>query len=148
MPTISRSALVEHSAESMFELVCDIESYPQFLPWCNGSQVNEQSDTHQLASVSTAAFMQQSTFSTRNRLEFGRLIAMELIDGPFKHLSGEWRFTELSPDACKVELDIEFEFASSLVSKLLGPAFNSVCDSLVSAFIKRADQLAARDKTL
>jgi len=88
--------------------------------------------------------MQQSTFRTRNQLEQGRLIAMELIDGPFKQLSGEWRFTELSPDACKVELDIEFEFASALVGKLLGPAFNSVCDTLVSAFIKRADNLASR----
>lgn len=91
--------------------------------------------------------MQQSTFSTRNRLESERLIGMELIDGPFKQLSGEWRFTELSPDACKIELDIEFEFASTLVGKMLGPAFNTVCDTLVSAFIKRADQLAGRGTT-
>ncbi len=147
MPTISRSALVEHSAKSMFELVCDIEAYPEFLPWCNGARVDEQSDTHQLAAVSTAAFMKQSTFCTRNRLESDRLIAMELVDGPFKQLSGEWRFTELSPDACKIELDIEFEFASTIVGKMLGPAFNTVCDTLVSAFIKRADQLAARKKS-
>jgi len=126
----------------MFELVCDIEAYPQFLPWCNGARVDEQSDTHQLAAVSTAAFMSQSTFCTRNRLETDRLIGMQLVDGPFKQLSGEWRFTELSPEACKVELDIEFEFASALVGKLLGPAFNTACDTLVAAFIKRADQLA------
>ncbi len=141
MPTISRSALVEHTAQDMFELVCDIESYPEFLPWCSAAKVDEHSETHQLASVTINQVINQSEFSTRNVLTTNQSITMELVDGPFKHLSGTWQFKPLGDSACKVELDIEFEFSSPMVGRLISPAFTKVCDSLVSAFLKRADQL-------
>lgn len=142
MPTISRTALVEHTAKDMFELVCDIDSYPEFLPWCSDATVDERSDTHQLASVSINQVINQSTFSTRNRLDTNQSITMELVDGPFKRLSGTWRFEPLGDTACKVLLDIDFEFSSPVMSRLISPAFKKVCDTIVSAFIKRADQLA------
>ncbi len=141
MPTISRSALVEHTTQDMFELVCDIESYPEFLPWCSDAKVDERSETHQLASVTIKQVINQSEFSTRNALETNQSITMELVDGPFKHLSGTWQFKPLSETACKVILDIDFEFANPMVGRLISPTFNKVCDSLVSAFIRRADQL-------
>jgi len=141
MPTISRTALVEHTAKDMFELVCDIESYPEFLPWCSGATVDERSDEHQLASVTINQVINQSRFSTRNLLQTDQSITMELVDGPFKHLSGTWRFEPLGDTACKVLLDIDFEFSSPVMAKLISPAFKKVCDTIVSAFIKRANQL-------
>lgn len=148
MPTISRSALVEYSAESMYQLVCDIESYPEFLPWCSGARVDEQSESHQLASVTISQIVQQSAFSTRNTLHNNESIAMELVDGPFKYLRGQWRFKPLGVDnnACKISLDIEFEFASTMLAKMISPAFNRVCDTIMNAFIQRAGQLQALEK--
>jgi len=147
MPTISRSALVEHSASSMFELVCDIESYPEFLPWCSGARIAEQSDSHQLASVSISQYMPQSEFTTSNQLSVNESIQMELVKGPFKYLKGNWRFTPLgeSNDASKVELDIDFEFATPVLAKMISPAFNSVCDTIMNAFLRRADELKKAD---
>jgi len=141
MPTISRTALVEHTSKDMFELVCDIESYPDFLPWCSAAKVDESSETHQVASVTINQVINQSEFSTRNALETNQSITMELVDGPFKHLTGTWQFKPLGDSACRVLLDIDFEFANPMVGRLISPAFNKVCDSLVNAFLRRADQL-------
>jgi len=142
MPSISRSALVTHSAADMFALVRDIESYPRFLPWCADASVAEQSDTHQLASVHMDKRMRSLKFTTRNRLEQDSAIHMGLVDGPFKKLSGVWRFTPLEESACKVELAIDFEFKSRVLGAVLGGAFSKICDTMVAAFVKRADELA------
>jgi ribosome-associated toxin RatA of RatAB toxin-antitoxin module len=143
MPTITRSALVPYSAADMYRLVCDVESYPQFLPWCDDARIEEQTATHQLASIAISKHFEQSRFSTRNRLAANQEIRMQLIDGPFRHLVGSWRFTALDETACKVELEIDFEFSNRLLASAISPAFTRVCDSLVSAFIKRADVVFA-----
>ncbi|MBX2886145.1 MAG: type II toxin-antitoxin system RatA family toxin [Granulosicoccus sp.] len=142
MPSIARSALVSHSAADMYALVCDVESYPDFLPWCQNALVTEQSASHQIATVLIDKRMQGVKFTTRNQLETNSAIHMELIDGPFKRLSGFWQFQPLSDDACKVELSIDFEFKSRILARLLGPAFSKICDSMVAAFVARADQLS------
>ncbi len=138
MSSISRSALVEFSAAQMYQLVADVESYPKFLPWCSASEVIEHSDEHQLASVSINKAFQQTKFTTQNKLEQDQQISMSLQDGPFKNLDGIWRFKALSENACKVELDIEFQFSSAVLEKMIGPAFNAVTQTVVNAFVKRA----------
>lgn len=143
MPSITRSALVSHSAANMFHLVSDIESYPRFLPWCAKASVAEQSHTHQLASISMDSKMRGLTFTTRNRLEQNAAIHMGLIDGPFKKLTGVWRFTPLNETGCKVELAIDFEFKSRILATVLSGAFSKICDTMVAAFVQRADQLNA-----
>jgi len=142
MPSISRTALVSHSAADMFALVRDIESYPQFLPWCSDASVAEQSDTYQVASVYMDKRMQGLKFTTRNSLQADEAIHMGLVDGPFRKLSGVWRFTPLEENACKVELAIDFEFKSRVLGAILGSAFTKICDTMVAAFVKRADELA------
>ncbi|MEE9334646.1 MAG: type II toxin-antitoxin system RatA family toxin [Granulosicoccaceae bacterium] len=138
MSSISRSALVGFTAAQMYQLVLDVESYPKFLPWCSGSEVTEQSVVRQLASVSIKKAYQQTKFTTQNALEQDQRISMSLQDGPFKNLDGVWHFIALSDSACKVELDIEFQFRSSLVEKMIGPAFSTVTQTIVNAFVKRA----------
>ncbi len=85
--------------------------------------------------------MQGLKFTTRNRLEQNSAIHMGLVDGPFKKLSGVWRFTAIDENACKVELAINFEFKSRILGAMLGGAFSKICDTMVAAFVKRADEL-------
>jgi len=141
MPSIARSALVSHSAAEMYSLVCDIESYPQFLPWCDSASVAEQSDTHQVATVVVDRRLRGIQFTTRNTLEAEKAIHLSLVNGPFKRLRGIWKFQAVSEDACKVELEMDFEFSSKVLGVVLGPAFAKICDSMVQAFVRRADQI-------
>lgn len=141
MPTIARSALVSHSASQMYALVNDVASYPQFLPWCDTARVIEQTDQHQLASLTIDRRMKGISFTTRNTLSENESIAMALVDGPFRQLRGVWHFKALDDASCKVELSMEFEFKSRVFGALMGPAFTKICDTMVAAFVKRADQI-------
>ena len=141
MPHIARSAHVPHTAADMYRLVRDIESYPDFLPWCNDARVVEESETHQVATIVVAKSLKQTHFTTRNRLEPEHAIHVSLVDGPFRRLEGSWRFTDAEGAGCRADLEVEFTFASRLFATLMGPAFTRVCDSLVGAFLRRADAL-------
>jgi len=141
MPSIYRSALVPYSAADMYQLVCDIESYPLFLPWCDDARIEEQSVSHQVASVAISKRFSQARFKTRNELVANEQICMSLVDGPFERLDGTWRFTALNSTACKIELDVDFQFANTLVAGLISPVFTQICDSLVSAFTQRATRV-------
>ena len=140
MARVERSALVGFSAEQMFDLVNDIDRYPDFLPWCGGAEILNQSDTEIEATVHIAKAGIKQAFTTRNTLERPGLIKMDLVNGPFKSLAGTWKFTVLSEKACKVELDLEFEFSTSVLEKLIGVVFNQIANSMLDAFVKRANQ--------
>lgn len=143
MAEIRKSVLIGHGAEAMFRLVDDVESYPAFLPWCGGGEVLERSPDRVVAVVHIRYHGIKAHFSTENAIEPGRRIGMRLREGPFRKLDGEWRFTPLAESACKVEFVLHYEFASSLLEKVLGPVFSQITGSFVEAFIRRADQLAA-----
>ncbi|UVE17085.1 type II toxin-antitoxin system RatA family toxin [Pseudomonas sp. LS44] len=138
---IQRSALLPYPARLLFELVNDVASYPQFLPWCSTTEVLEASDTHMLArlSIAKAGFSQQ--FVTRNVLLAGERIEMNLVEGPFTELHGLWNFKALTDKACKISLDLSFDYAGPLVRATLGPLFNQAANTLVDAFCQRAKQL-------
>ena len=139
--TIHRSALVPHSPEQMFALVDDIERYPEFLPWCRSAREISRDEDEVVASLDLAKGSVHKTFTTRNRLQPGKMIEMRLVDGPFRHLEGFWRFDRLQGDACRISLDLEFEFSSKLVGLAIAPVFNPVANSLVDAFVQRANRL-------
>ncbi|WP_407332328.1 SRPBCC family protein [Enterovibrio sp. 27052020O] len=138
MPRITRSALVPFSADQMFKLVNDVEAYPAFVPGCSGSRVLEASDRAMTASVDVAKAGIRKTFTTRNELVEGQAIKMELVDGPFRKLVGGWHFTSLDADACKIELNLDFEFTNSLVEMAFGRVFNELAVNMVTAFTQRA----------
>ncbi len=138
MAQISRSALVPYSAAQMFHLVDNIDLYPQFLPWCR-TAVEHQRDADQVkATVEIAKGAVNKQFTTLNRLQKDKTIEMRLIDGPFRHLHGFWRFDELKTDACKVSLDLDFEFSNKILSLVIGPIFNQIANTLVDSFVQRA----------
>lgn len=138
MAHISRSALVPYSAEQMFVLVDTIRDYPQFLPWCRSSVELDRNTDEVKASIEIAKGALNKSFTTLNRMQSNKLIEMSLVDGPFQHLHGFWRFDELKPDACKVSLDLDFEFSNRLVGLAIGSIFNQVANTLVDSFVERA----------
>lgn len=144
MKHVRRTALVHHSARQMFDLVNDVEAYPEFLPWCRSSRVFEASDSHMRAQIEMAVGGLARSFSTRNTLEPPGRIELSLLHGPFRHLHGEWRFDELSGQACKIHLEVSFEVSNRLLSAVLTPAFEKICNSLVDAFTRRADRVYGR----
>lgn len=141
MPKISRSALVPFSAEQMYQLVNDVDSYSDFLPGCTGSRVIASSHNEMTAAVDVAKAGISKTFTTRNLLQNNQSINMQLVDGPFRKLMGGWQFTALSPDACKVELHLDFEFTNKLIELAFGNIFKELAGNMVQAFTQRAKEV-------
>ena len=139
MPTICKSALVTHSAAEMFALVDDVSSYKEFLPWCGDSEELSRNDDEVKASVTISHSGLNKTFTTLNRLQKNKMIEIKLVNGPFKHLHGFWRFDSLSEDACKISLDLEYEFSNMLLGIAIGPVFNQIANSMVDSFCQRAE---------
>ena len=136
--TVSRNALVPYAASEMYALVDDIESYPQFLPWCKNAKILSRNDDEVRASIELARGGIQRAFTTCNRLQPGKMIEMRLVEGPFHHLDGFWRFDALTGQACKVSLDMDFEFSNRILSMTIGPVFGQIVNSLVDSFCRRA----------
>jgi ribosome-associated toxin RatA of RatAB toxin-antitoxin module len=138
MREVHRSAIVPYAADAMFALVADLESYPQFVPGCTGSSVVSRDAKGLVASLSLSKGPFVSTFSTRNSAEPPRRMTMELLEGPFRSLHGEWLIEPLGEQGCRIDLRVRFEFASAARDWLLGPAFELTCNGLVDAFVARA----------
>jgi ribosome-associated toxin RatA of RatAB toxin-antitoxin module len=141
MPSVNRSALIGYSAESMFDLVNDVEAYSGFLPGCSDTRIVKQTEDSMEAALLIQKAGVKQWFTTSNTLERGKSIEMKLLDGPFKMLSGGWRFIELSEDACKIELDLKFEFSSKIVELAFGKVFNAIANNMVQAFTERAKEV-------
>lgn len=136
---IQRQALVLHSAADMFRLVHDVPAYPEFLSWCVHAEVHEQTDKLQLATLGIALGGVRQRFTTRNHLVADERLQMNLVEGPFRSLRGEWRFEGLGEAGSKVSLTLEFELSRSLVSAAFSTGFAHVADRMVKDFVRRAN---------
>jgi ribosome-associated toxin RatA of RatAB toxin-antitoxin module len=139
MKKISRTAIVEHSAEAMHALIEDIEAYPRFLPWCREARVLERGAAGTLASLTVGLRGLRQSFTTRNLSQAGRSIDMRLVEGPFHSFAASWRFTPLADGACRIEFAMQYEFSSRVLARVLEPLFQGIADTMVDAFIRRAD---------
>lgn len=142
--TVRKSVLVWHSPHEMFELVSDVEHYPDFLPWCEYGRVVERTPDGMVATIGMAFGGVHKHFTTRNVHEADRHIHLQLVEGPFSQLEGDWRFTPVGDDsqrACRIDFSLVYGFSSTVLAALVGPVFDRVADSLVDAFVKRADQV-------
>ncbi len=122
----------------MFVLVDDVEAYPEFLPWCNDTEVHKRTDNVVDATLELHKGSLSNHFTTRNTRREFEAIELELIGGPFRQLQGGWKFTEIGEEGCKVTLELEFEFENKLIDMMFGAFFEDTCNSLVDAFTKRA----------
>lgn len=116
----------------------DIESYQAFLPWCSSSHVQSRTEEEVRGVLELTHSGMHKSFTTLNRLQKGKMIEIRLVEGPFRQLEGFWRFEPLAENACKVRLDMNFEFTNKLVALAFGPVFNHVTNTLVDAFCQRA----------
>jgi ribosome-associated toxin RatA of RatAB toxin-antitoxin module len=136
--SIQKTALVPYTPAEMFALVSDIEAYPKFLPWCSGAHVRLRSEDDVEATIDISKAGVEKSFTTHNRHQVDKMIEMRLVEGPFQRLDGYWRFDPLGDAACKVSLDLQFEFASHMLDMVVGPIFSQIANTLVDSFHKRA----------
>jgi len=141
MQRVLKSVLVPYSAARMFELVDDVDRYPEFLPWCGGAHVLEVHDGGKTARIDIDYHHIKAHFTTDNVNRAPESIVVTLRDGPFRHLHGEWRFQALDPDACKVEFELAYEFATHLLEAVVGPVFSHIANTFIDAFVRRAEKV-------
>ena len=133
----------------MFDLVADVESYDQFLPWCTESRILSSDEERVepggpyevVARLGLSRGPLKGAFTTRNRVERPHEIRMQLVEGPFSELTGQWRVESLGDVGCKLMLDLEFDFSGATKDMLLGAVFEHTCNELVDAFVRRAGQV-------
>ncbi len=138
---VRRSALVTFTPEQMFDLVIDVERYPEFLPWVSGAQLHEKSASELTASMEMQRAGVRERFTTRNAFERPAQMTLALVQGPFRVLEGRWSFQPIGEAGTRVDLEMRFEFANRVVSMLFGRAFEQSCNQLIDAFIVRARQV-------
>lgn len=122
----------------MFDLVADVQKYPEFMPWCGGATVQAQDETGMQAAITISIAGIKQTFSTRNEHDYPKLITFRLVDGPFSALTGKWAFQELAEDACKVVYTMEYAFSNRALEMVVGPVFNRIATSFIDSFTHRA----------
>ena len=144
MKTVHKSVLLWYSPQEMYKLVTEVDHYPKFLPWCEGARVVRADERFTLVEIGISFAGIRHNFTTRNVNTAGRQVTIELVDGPFSRLDGDWRFTPLgdaSQRACKVELSLTYGFRSGALEKLAGSTFDRIALNMVDAFVKRAVQV-------
>jgi ribosome-associated toxin RatA of RatAB toxin-antitoxin module len=144
MKTVHKSVLIWYSAEEMFALVTKVEDYPQFLPWCDHATVVAADEAGMTAEIGISFSGIRQTFTTRNSHVAGRQVRMQLVNGPFSKLDGEWNFApvgDATQRACRVDLKLRYGFDNAALAALVGPVFDKIASSQVDAFVKRAEQV-------
>ena len=144
MTHIYHEIMEPYSAQQMFDLVNDINSYPQFVPDCIDTGVLQRDDNLLLAYIEVEKFGFKKRFTTLNRLKESSKIEITLIDGPFKKLVGAWTFTPILENQSKITFDLTFEFNSKLLDMTFTPIFKDIMKNMVIAFSNRAKQLYDR----
>jgi ribosome-associated toxin RatA of RatAB toxin-antitoxin module len=146
--SIQKSVLIWYSAQQMFDLVSDVASYPQFLPWCDRASVLQRHADGQTAEIGLNFRGLRQSFTTRNThvQSLGGVMEdrLQLVSGPFSKLEGVWRFSPVGGadlGSCKVELHLSYDFDNAAMAALVGPVFDWIASSLVDAFVKRAEQV-------
>ena len=139
MPTHQETRRLPHRPEQMFELVADVEKYPEFLPWCVASRIRSRSDTLLVADLVIGFKGIRESFTSRVSLDRENLvIQVEYQDGPFKYLNNHWKFDEGSNGACVLDFYVDFEFKSRILQKVITLLFGEAVRRMVGAFEDRA----------
>ena len=141
MTEIHKKTVVPYSADEMYALVNNIEAYPDFLSWCTTAQILHTSDHKLTATIGLKAGKIKQTFTTENTMRPGRSIKMQLVKGPFKYLHGHWQFEPEGAQSSTISLDMDFEFKNKLLKLALSNTFNKIMESLVTSYIKHAQEV-------
>ena len=140
MFTIKKQAIVFHSKERMFELVDQVEDYPTFLPWCGETEVLARNKDITRAKINIRFKGIKQSFTTENHKTYPDKMVINLIDGPFKKLEGEWRFIEIEEGSSRIELELNYEFKNFILEKLISPAFSVIANTFIDSFVTKANK--------
>lgn len=138
MKSIKRQKNIVYSAEQMYQLVNNVKRYPEYLPWCSGTEILLETEEELKARIDIGYGGFQKSFTTHNRMQRGKMIEIRLLDGPFNHLEGFWLFEDIDDNQSQVRFDLEFEFVASFFNFAFEPVFHQMADSMVDAFCDRA----------
>jgi ribosome-associated toxin RatA of RatAB toxin-antitoxin module len=156
MKHVKKSVLLWYTPREIYDLVVDVPSYPQFLPWCQRAEVLEHDAQGMTARLHLAYAGVRHAFTTRNTHVPGEVVTMSLVDGPFSDLQGEWRFAAIGPppvaaatatapgggpQACRVEFELRYAFSSRPLELVVSPVFDRIANTFVDAFVTRAEQV-------
>ena len=147
MKHVKKSVLLWYSPREMYRLVTDVEAYPTFLPWCERTEVIERSAEGLVARLYLSYLGIKQSFTTRNHHEPDRSVTLKLVDGPFSHLEGCWRFLPVPADAgpeakaCRIEFTLDYAFSNRALEALVSPVFDTIANTFVDSFVKRAEQV-------
>jgi coenzyme Q-binding protein COQ10 len=146
MPTHAEKRIVPHSAAQMYDLVADVNAYPQFLPWCAAARVRKRHPEGEREVLNADLVISfkvfREKFGSRVTLTPGECkIDVEYLDGPFRHLNNHWVFRDLPEGGCEVDFFVDFEFKSAILQAVIGMVFNEAMQRIVQAFESRADSL-------
>jgi ribosome-associated toxin RatA of RatAB toxin-antitoxin module len=147
MASVHKSVLLPYSAQQMFDLVAHAEDYPKFIPWCAGATIVGGTLDTPIVRLDINYHGVRASFTTANQNSPPDRIVIELREGPFRRLDGTWRFRALAPAACKVELDLHYDFATPVLEALVGPVFNHIAKTFIDAFVKRAESVYTPSKS-
>ncbi len=140
---VRRVLLVTHPAERMYDLIEGAEHYPAFLPWCAGATVTERSDDIVAADIRVDWHGVRFDFATRNLKRRPQWMGVRLARGPFREFEGEWQLTPLGDEGCRVAFLLRYDFDNALLRRVAGHVFERITNTLVDAFVARADGLGA-----
>ena len=143
MHKVEKTVLVMHSAAQMYAMVDAVEDYPKFLPWCGGVDLLARTETITSATLHINYHGIKQQFTTQNSKQFPHSMQINLKNGPFKHLDGDWHFIALHANACKIEFRLNYEFANGFLEKLISPVFSHIATTFVDGFVARADKIYA-----
>ncbi|MFZ3088865.1 MAG: type II toxin-antitoxin system RatA family toxin [Methylotenera sp.] len=141
MAQVRKTVIINHSAGDMYLLVDNVLKYPEFLPWCGGVDLIQQDAQSTVATLHIAYHGLHQKFTTENTKTFPSSMNIQLKDGPFKHLDGNWQFLALNEEACKIEFSLNYEFANHFLEKIIAPVFNHIASTFVDEFVARADEI-------
>jgi len=146
MPTHAEQRVLPYSPEQLYELVADIERYPEFLPWCLAARIRSRDGAVVVADLVIGFRMVRERFTSRVTLAPNERIDVSYIEGPLRHLNNHWVFHP-HPDGCLIDFYVDFEFRSRMLQKLIGTLFNEAFRRMVAAFEARAKDLYGAGKS-
>ena len=138
MPTHAEKRNIKHSSQHMFDLVSDVEKYPEFLPWCTGARIQSHEGDTILADLAIGYGVFEDTFTSHVTLDRPCSIDVEHTRGPFRYLVNRWRFMSLGNKACELKFEIDFAFRSMMLESLVGLVFQRAFSRMVESFESRA----------
>jgi coenzyme Q-binding protein COQ10 len=141
MTTHAEQRVLPYTPEQLFDLVADVERYPEFLPWCLGARIRERRDNLIVADLLIGFRMVRERFTSRIALSRPSRIDVTYAEGPFRHLDNHWRFAPEPGGGCRIDFHVDFEFRSRMLQTLIGVLFTEAVRRMVAAFEGRARQL-------